>query len=61
MDTPGSGPDNNGGTVRAIAGVLIFILLLAVTAASSGLIFAFLSKRRKRKQFQRMQMDILAM
>ena len=60
IDTPGSGPDNNGGTVGAVVGVLVFILLLAATAASVGLILVFLSRKHKKKLFQRMQMDILA-
>ena len=60
IDAPGSGPNSNGGTVGAVVGVLVFILLLAVTAGSVGLLLVSLSKRRKKKQLQRMQMDILA-
>ena len=60
IGTPGSGPDSNGGTVGAVVGVLVFILLLSVTAGSVGLILAFISKKHKKKQLQRMQMDILA-
>ena len=60
IDTPGSGADSNGGTAGAVVGVLVFILLLSVTAGSVGLLLVFLSKRHKKEQFQRMQMDILA-
>ena len=52
IDAPGSGPNSNGGTVGAVVGVLVFILLLAVTAASAGLILVFLSKRRKKNRFK---------
>ena len=50
IDAPGSGPNSNGGTVGAVVGVLVFILLLSVTAGSVGLLLVFLSKRRKKKK-----------
>ena len=45
----------------AVVGVVVFILLAALLMANLALLLLCLTKRHKRKQLERMQLDILAM
>ena len=55
------GEDDGGDVVGIVSGVMVVILLLAVAAVGTVLLVIFMSKRHKRKQMERMQLDILAM
>ena len=52
--------NGNGAVTGAVVGVLLFVLLASGIAVGVVLVMVVFSKRRRKKQMERMQLDILA-
>ena len=52
---------DDGSVTGAVVGVVVFILLAVLLVVGVVLLLVLSSKRHKRKQLERMQLDILAM